>query len=110
MYALKLITVTFDGRQVETSHILGKWYRLEMPPEGVPVDVIARVEYSNDVGDIPCFDICRTDEAYITLLTGETVRHVVRGDAQKRSELAAKLKKEVESQPQPKSSIPALSR
>ncbi|STE84257.1 Uncharacterised protein [Escherichia coli] len=32
MYALKKITVTEDGRQVEEVHVLGNMYRLEFYP------------------------------------------------------------------------------
>ncbi len=32
MYALKKITVTEDGRQVEEVHVLGDMYRLEFYP------------------------------------------------------------------------------
>lgn len=88
MYALKKITVTTDGRQVEECHVLGNWYRLDQRPSGVSPDVIARIEHADEKGGIPNISIHKTDEAYITLLNGETVRHVCRGDAKGREQLA----------------------
>lgn len=88
MYALKKITVTSNGRQVEEVHVLGNWYRLEMKPEGVAPEIIAHVERSDENGNIPNISIHRTDEAYITTLTGETVRHICRGDHKEREKLA----------------------
>lgn len=88
MYALKKITVTTDGRQVEECHVLGNWYRLEQRPEGVSPEIIAQIEYADEKGGIPNISIHKTDEAYITLLNGETVRHVCRGDAAERKRIS----------------------
>ncbi|MBD2798525.1 hypothetical protein ID856_18845 [Xenorhabdus sp. 18] len=77
MYALKLITER-NGRQVEESWILGSMYRLEFHPKEVRDDVIARVEYWQNSSLIN-LDIKKTDEAYITTLTGDTVRVACRG-------------------------------
>lgn len=88
MYALKLLTVTPDGRQVEESHALGDMYRLEMYPQGVSKNIVAYVEHAGRDGSTPAFTICRSDSAYITLLNGDTVRHVCRGDAEERFKIA----------------------
>lgn len=84
MYALKLITVR-NGRQVEEVHVLGNMYRLEMLKDHA--DLAARVEHVNEKGDTPNFDIVKSDEAYITTLTGETIRHICRGDREIRESL-----------------------
>lgn len=85
MYALKKITVTPDGRQVEESFILGDMYRLEMHKDHL--QLAASIEYQK--GDsTPCITIDRSDEAYITTLTGDTVRHVCRGDHKARQNMA----------------------
>ncbi|WP_340618845.1 hypothetical protein [Xenorhabdus entomophaga] len=78
MYALKLITVR-NGRSVEESWILGDMYRLEFYPKDSP-DVIARVEHSQN-GNLINRDIKKTDQAYITTLTGDTVRTICRGQS-----------------------------
>ncbi|EHL8354511.1 hypothetical protein KE467_001500, partial [Escherichia coli] len=46
MYALKKITVTEDGRQVEEVHVLGNMYRLEFYPRNT--HLAAQVEYCLD--------------------------------------------------------------
>lgn len=43
MYALKKITVTKDGRQVEEVHVLGNMYRLEFYPRDT--HLAAKIEY-----------------------------------------------------------------
>ena len=87
MYALKLITVTPDGRQVEEMHALGNMYRLELMRDHTST-LAARIEDVNEKGDTPSFDIDKSDEAYITTLTGETVRHICRGDFKARDDRA----------------------
>ncbi|CDM90590.1 hypothetical protein [Xenorhabdus bovienii] len=77
MYALKLITER-NGRSVEESWILGDMYRLEFCPKDVADNVIARVEHSHN-GNLINHDIKKADQAYITTLTGDTVRTVCRG-------------------------------
>ncbi len=77
MYALKLITEK-NGRSVEESWILGDMYRLEFYPKGVAGGVIARVEHTQN-GNLINHEIKKTDQAYITTLTGDTVRTVCRG-------------------------------
>ncbi|MDE9537091.1 hypothetical protein [Xenorhabdus bovienii] len=77
MYALKLITER-NGRSVEESWILGDMYRLEFFPKDVAEGIIARVEHSQN-GNLINHDIKKTDQAYITTLTGDTVRTVCRG-------------------------------
>ncbi|MDC9624068.1 hypothetical protein PSI22_21175, partial [Xenorhabdus sp. XENO-7] len=77
--ALKLITER-NGRSVEESWILGNMYRLEFYPNDAAQleGVIARVEHSQN-GNLINHDIKKTDQAYITTLTGDTVRTVCRG-------------------------------
>ncbi|AYY82140.1 MULTISPECIES: hypothetical protein [Proteus] len=77
MYALKLITER-EGRKVEEVHCLGEMYRLEFYPESENKDIVARVEHTRKDA-IPSFDINRTDHAYITTVTGDTVRVISRG-------------------------------
>ncbi|MEQ5350176.1 MULTISPECIES: hypothetical protein [Proteus] len=77
MYALKLITER-EGRKVEEVHYLGEMYRLEFYPEPGNKDIVARVEHTKK-DSIPSFDIKRTDQAYITTVTGDTVRVICRG-------------------------------
>ncbi|MDX7993058.1 hypothetical protein [Xenorhabdus littoralis] len=77
MYALKLITER-NGCSVEESWILGDMYRLEFYPKDVAEGVIARIENSQN-GNLIYHDIKKTDQAYITTLTGDTVRVVCRG-------------------------------
>ncbi|EFN7178230.1 hypothetical protein KV369_001994 [Escherichia coli] len=85
MYALKKITVTEDGRQVEEVHVLGNMYRLEFYPRNT--HLAAQVEYCRD-GNVPCISVEKTDEAYITMLAGDTVRCICRGDSKARDEIA----------------------
>ncbi|EFA9346431.1 TPA: hypothetical protein JWK76_003908 [Escherichia coli] len=85
MYALKKITVTEDGRQVEEVHVLGDMYRLEFYPRDT--HLAAKIEYCLG-GDIPCIPVEKEDEAYITTLTGDTVRCICRGDSKARNEIA----------------------
>ncbi|EFO1495307.1 TPA: hypothetical protein ACF65L_000395 [Salmonella enterica] len=85
MYALKKITVTEDGRQVEEVHVLGNMYRLEFYPRNT--HLAAQVEYCQD-GNVPCISVEKTDEAYITTLVGDTVRCICRGDTKARNEIA----------------------
>jgi len=87
MYALKTITVTPKGRQVELVRALGDWYSLEFKPSEIESDVVARIEYSCGTST-PCIEIHKSDEAYITTMKGETVRHVCRGDAAERKRIA----------------------
>ncbi|MCT6515902.1 hypothetical protein GY03_01200 [Proteus vulgaris] len=77
MYALKLITER-EGRKVEEVHCLGDMYRLEFYPESENKDIVARVEHTKK-DSIPSFDIKRIDHAYITTVTGDTVRVISRG-------------------------------
>lgn len=77
MYALKLITER-EGRKVEESHYLGNMYRLEFYPVVDNPDIAARLEYTTKEG-VPAFDIKRIDHAYITTVTGDTVRVICRG-------------------------------
>ncbi|PHM60557.1 hypothetical protein Xsto_03894 [Xenorhabdus stockiae] len=77
MYALKLITEK-NGRSVEESWILGDMYRLEFYPKDVAEGVIACVEHTQN-GNLINHEIKKTDQAYITTLTGDTVRTVCRG-------------------------------
>ncbi|PHM55120.1 hypothetical protein [Xenorhabdus sp. KK7.4] len=77
MYALKLITER-NSRKVEESWILGDMYRLEFNPKEVPEHVIARIEHGQN-GNLINFDIKNTDQAYITTLTGDTIRVICRG-------------------------------
>ncbi|AGH74044.1 hypothetical protein ACOGYQ_000180 [Edwardsiella piscicida] len=84
MYALKKITVTNDGRCVEEVHVLGSMYRLEFHPQD-PKQA-ASVEYFRR-GNTPNISIAKSDEAYITTLTGDTVRCICRGDASARQAL-----------------------
>lgn len=77
MYALKLITEC-NGRKVEEVHHLGGMYRLEIYPVSDNPDIAARLEHTTKEG-IPSFDIKRTDHAYITTVTGDTVRVICRG-------------------------------
>ncbi|ENU4538363.1 hypothetical protein ACFH3V_005031 [Escherichia coli] len=88
MYALKKITVTVDGRQVEEVMVLGDMYRLEFYPPDSPL--AAKIEFSQG-GNMPCIQVERTDEAYITTIAGDTVRAVSRGDAKARQEKAKRL-------------------
>ncbi|UMR99274.1 hypothetical protein [Escherichia coli] len=88
MYALKRITVTADGRQVEEVRVLGDMYRLEIYPPGSPL--AAQIEYCQG-GSIPCIQVERTDAAYITTIAGDTVRAISRGDAKAREEKAKRL-------------------
>ncbi len=85
MYALKKITVTKDGRQVEEVHVLGNMYRLEFYPRDT--HLAAKIEYCLG-GDIPCIPVEKEDEVYITTLTGDTVRCICRGDSKARNEIA----------------------
>lgn len=48
MYALKKITVTKDGRQVEEVHVLGDMYRLEFYPRDT--HLAAKIEYCRGLG------------------------------------------------------------
>lgn len=85
MYALKKITVTEDGRHVEEVHVLGDMYRLEFyPPDA---HLAAKIEYCQD-RNMPCIPVEKTDEAYITTLSGDTVRCICRGDSKARNEMA----------------------
>jgi hypothetical protein len=84
MYALKKITITPNGRHVEECFILGNMYRLEFHPDD-PL-LAATIEYSDGVS-MPSLPIYRSDEAYITTLTGETVRRVCRGNQKEREKL-----------------------
>ncbi|WP_100160165.1 hypothetical protein [Proteus columbae] len=77
MYALKLITER-ESRKVEEVHCLGDMYRLEFYPESENKDIVARIEYTKK-DSIPSFDIKRIDHAYITTVTGDTVRVISRG-------------------------------
>lgn len=54
MYALKKITVTEDGRQVEEVHVLGNMHRLEFYPRNT--HLAAQVEYCRD-GNVPCISV-----------------------------------------------------
>ncbi|BDI41698.1 TPA: hypothetical protein ACGJUX_003736 [Escherichia coli] len=85
MYALKKITVTEDGRQVEEVHVLGDMYRLEFYPRDT--HLAAKIEYCRD-GNTPCIPVEKEDEVYITTLTGDTVRCICRGDSKARDEIA----------------------
>lgn len=74
MYALKRVRKMPDGRHVEESFILGNMYRLEFyPKENAEPGVVVRIEYSQN-GSTPVFDIKADEQAYITTLTGDTVR------------------------------------
>lgn len=77
MYTLKLITER-NGHKVEEAHYLGDMYRLEFYPEAECPDIAARVEHMKKDA-VPSFDIRRTDRAYITTVTGDTVRVISRG-------------------------------
>ncbi|MHA6305688.1 hypothetical protein ACX3SV_01045 [Hafnia paralvei] len=87
MYALKNITTTPDGRRVEMVQALGDNYTLELKPNDAAPDVVARVHY-NSGENRPCIEIVRSDEAYITTLTGDTVRGICRGEHKQREDLA----------------------
>ncbi len=78
MYALKHLKSTTDGRNVEESTILGDFYRLEFAPADAGEAIAARVEYSNGA-DVPCIEIRKNERAFITTLTGDTVRIISRG-------------------------------
>lgn len=88
MYALKRMTVTVDGRQVEEVRVLGDMYRLEVYPPDSPI--VAQIEYSHGA-NMPCIQVERTDKAYITTIAGDTVRAISRGDAKARQEKAKRL-------------------
>lgn len=78
MYALTVIKRTPDHRSVYSRQALGDWYELEFYPSGKEGDTVAVIKYSK--GDsVPAVEVNREDEAYITLLTGETVHVVSRG-------------------------------
>ncbi|MTC35242.1 hypothetical protein GKR67_11525 [Providencia alcalifaciens] len=77
MYALKLITER-NGRKVEEVHHIGSMYRLEFYPVSENPDIVARLEYTTK-DSVPSFDIKRTDHAYTTTVTGDTVRVISRG-------------------------------
>ena len=77
MYSLKLITER-NGRKVEEVHHIGSMYRLEFYPVSENPDIAARLEYTAKEA-VPSFDIKRTEQAYITTVTGDTVRVISRG-------------------------------
>lgn len=80
MYALTLIKHTDDQRAIYSRQVLGGWYELEFYPSGKDAGPAASIKYLQ--GDsIPAIEVQRDDEAYITLLTGETVHVVCRGKA-----------------------------
>ncbi|WP_145547803.1 hypothetical protein [Yersinia massiliensis] len=78
MYALTIIKHTPDSSSVYSRQVLGDWYELEFYPNGKESNTVAVIKY-NKGDSIPASEINRDDEAYITLLTGETVHVVCRG-------------------------------
>lgn len=78
MYSLTLIKRSAENRAIYSRQVLGEWYELEFYPEGKDSVVAASIKYGQGDG-LPVIEVNRSDEAYITLLTGETVHVVCRG-------------------------------